>query len=88
VQKNTFSCLENEFAPLIPEHYGWMIENDELKPISYEGQGLPTIEQYDQAVSSYTGAEASGDEDDNESSGSDYDVISAEEDDDSDGDLM
>ena len=65
-----------------------MIENDELKPISYEGQGLPTIEQYDQAVSSYTGAEASGDEDDNESSGSDYDVISAEEDDDSDGDLM
>ena len=64
-----------------------MIENDELKPISYEGQGLPTIEQYAQAVSSNTGAEESDDENDNESSGSDDDVISAEEDDDSDGDL-
>ena len=80
--------------PLIPEHSGWMIENDELKSILYEGQGLPTIEQYAQAVSSNTGAEESGDEnenddeDDNESSGSDGDVISAEEDDDSDGDLM
>ena len=94
VSYSYYNCLENNFVPLTPEHPGWMIENDELKPFSYEEQGPPTIEQYAQAVSSNTGAEESGnenesdDEDDNESSGSDDDVISAEEDDDSDGDLM
>ena len=82
--------------PLIPEHSGWMIENDELKPIPYEGQGFPTIDA--QAVSSDTGTDEpdmesgddneSDDENHNESSASDDDVISAEDDDDSDGELI
>ena len=49
VSYSYYNCLENDFVPLIPEHSGWMIENNELKPTSYEGQGLPTIEQYAQA---------------------------------------
>ncbi len=31
------NCLENEFVPMIPEQSGWALENEELKPIPYEG---------------------------------------------------
>ena len=95
VSYSYYNCLENDFVPLNPEHYGWIIENDELKPISYEGDALPTIEQYAQAVSTDIYADEDSceenegkDDDDDESSCSDDEVSSAEEEDDSDDDLM
>ena len=71
------NCLENEFVPMIPEQSGWMVENDELKAIPYEGESLPTVEEYAEAVGKsdgVDGGEPIGNED------------NVEDDDDDDGD--
>ena len=53
VSYSYYNCLENDFVPLNPEHYGWIIENDELKPISYEGDAIPTT-VYSSSFARYT----------------------------------
>ena len=68
--------MENEFVPMIPEQYGWMVENDELKAIPYEWESLPTVEEYAEAVGKADGVDG-GEPSDNEDN---------VEDDDDDGD--
>ena len=37
---------------MIPVQSGWIVKDDELQPFPYEGKGLPTIEEYAEAVAS------------------------------------
>ena len=69
-----YNCLDNHFTPLNPENYGWKKEDHMLKPISFLGSPLPTIEQYEEATIvpvEFNSSSSEDDEWDSDISGSD-----------------
>ena len=42
------NCLDGGYTALNPQNYGWKLQSDRLEPIWFEGNSLPTDEEYEQ----------------------------------------
>ena len=45
------NCLESNYIPLDPVKYGWKLQHQKLTPAWFEGNSLPTEEEYQEHLS-------------------------------------